>query len=175
MPREPYVHLIDALTSRGVRFVIIGVSAANYYAHSAAEIIATQDRDLFVPPDAANLLEAWRTVRKCGYDLWAGNDPLAAPIDLPLAERVVANRATTSATHDEGVTVDFTLEMAGFEFDEVMANHRIFRVGGVEIPVARLAHVIDSKRQLNRPKDKLFLAIYKERLEAMLDDEEPDT
>lgn len=170
--KEPYLDLIEALSSAGIRFVIIGVSAANYYARSATEIIATQDRDLFLPPDAANLLQAWRTGRRCGYELWAGNEPLVEPIDLALAERVVANRATTSATHGEGVTVDYTLEMAGFEFDRVMEDHRVFRIGSVEIPVARLSHVVDSKRRLNRPKDRLFLEIYKERLEAMLDDEE---
>jgi len=30
MVREPFISLIEALASRGVRFVIIGVSAANY-------------------------------------------------------------------------------------------------------------------------------------------------
>lgn len=172
MYREPFPRLIARLESNNVRFVVIGVSAANYYARSAAEIVATQDRDLFLPLDAPNLLRAWETGRVAGYELRAGNEPLGEPVDLRLAEQVIARRATTSAIHPHGVAVDFTLEMAGFDFTTVAKEHRVFRVEGVEIPVARLAHVVESKSRANRPKDRLFLEIYRERLQGLLDDDE---
>jgi hypothetical protein len=58
MSYEPFLRLVAALRTSDVRFVVIGVSAANYYARSASEIFATQERDLFIAPDAANLLAA---------------------------------------------------------------------------------------------------------------------
>lgn len=50
----------------GVRFVVIGVWGANYYATSAATLFTTQDRDLFLPPDPDNLLAAWRACAEEG-------------------------------------------------------------------------------------------------------------
>ena len=63
-----------------------------------------------------------------------------------------------------------TLEMAGFEFDDVWRERRVFRVEGVEIPVARLKHIVESKAKANRPKDRLFMETHAEALEKLLDD-----
>jgi len=58
--------------------------------------------------------------------------------------------------------------MAGFEFETVYADHNVFRVEGVDIPVARLEHIIESKRRADRPKDRLFLATHEEALRQFL-------
>jgi hypothetical protein len=172
MPFESFLRLISRLETQAVRFVVIGVSAANYYARSATEVFSTQDRDLFVPRDSSNLLAAWMASREEGYELWTGDEPLGEPIDTWLAERMVERRAATSAIHPDGITVDFTLEMAGFEFETVKQACRLFRVEATEIPVARLAHIVESKRLANRPKDRLFLETWRERLAEMLDEDE---
>jgi hypothetical protein len=68
-------------------------------------------------------------VRGDGLDLLCGQEPLDRPRDRALAERVVANRALVRATDGAGLDVDLTLVMAGFDFDTVWAERRVFRVG----------------------------------------------
>jgi hypothetical protein len=41
-------------------------------------------------------------------------------------------------------------------------------VEGVEVPVARLRHIVDSKAAVGRPKDRLFLATHEEALRHLL-------
>jgi hypothetical protein len=165
---DPLVPLIAELTSRAVQFVIIGVAGANYYAVGGSTIFTTQDRDLFLPPDADNLLRAWVACDAIGLSLWAGAEPLDVPRDRLLAERVVERRTTVRAMDDRGLQVDFTLIMAGFEFDTVWRDRRTFRVEDVAVPVARLIHIITSKHAAGRDKDRLFLATHREALEQLL-------
>lgn len=172
MQYESFTRLVWTLTTHGVRFVMIGVGAANLYARTGAEVFSTKDRDLFLPLDARNLLQAWQLSVEAGCDLWTDDEPLDKPLDLPLAEAVVSRRALTTATHSDGLTVDFTLTMAGFDFETIWKEHSQFSVGNVQIPVARLAHIVESKARANRPKDRLFLETYRERLRDLLDEEE---
>jgi hypothetical protein len=58
--------------------------------------------------------------------------------------------------------------MAGFDFDTVWAERRIFRVGDVEIPVAHLLHIVESKRQAGRDRDRLFLATHAETIRDLM-------
>ena len=53
---DPLVPLVRALHDRAVRFVLIGVAGANYYATNAAAVFLTEDRDFFLPPDPENLI-----------------------------------------------------------------------------------------------------------------------
>jgi hypothetical protein len=167
-------HLLAGLTGREVRFVVIGVWGANYWARSAGTVFTTQDRDLFLPPDPVNLLAAWQVARASGYELWSGAEPLGEPLDLWLAEKVVEHRAGVKALargDADPIEVDLTLVMAGFEFEEVWRECRRFRVEGVDVPVARLAHIARSKSLVDRPKDRLFLATYEDTLRALLADD----
>lgn len=175
MPSEAFLHLVSTLSDREVRFVMIGVWAANYYARSGAEVFSTEDRYFFLPPDAGNLLRAWVCSRDEGFTSWGGEEPLDQPLDLHLAKRVVEQRSLTSAIHPTGVVVDFALGMSGFDFDTVWQERRVFRVEDVEVPVARLAHIIESKSRAGRTKDRLFLATYEERLRHMLKDDDRDS
>ena len=131
-------------------------------------MFTTQDRHLFLPPDADNLMRAWDACDEAGLALWAGDEPLDTPHDRLVADAVVARRALTRATRDE-LQVDLTLVMAGFEFEHVWNERRLFIVGGVEVPVARLAHIVESKAAAGREKDRLFLATHAEALRQLLD------
>ncbi len=174
---DPFLDLARSLGRSRVRFVVIRLSGINLYARSAAEIFATQDRDLFVPLDADNALAAWRVSEKLGLDLQCGSEPLDRPRDRVLAERVIANRALVRATNHGGLDVDLTLVMAGFDFETVWNERRIFRIDGVDIPVARLTHLVESKRRAGRDKDRLFLATHAEAIRDLLGsgDETPDS
>lgn len=167
---DAFQQLVREFAKGGVRFVVIGVWGANYYAMSGATLFATEDRDLFLPTDAENLLTAWRACESVGLQLWAGDEPLGKPLDRFLADRVVERKALTKATDDKGLEVDLTLVMAGFEFEGAWRERRVFRVEGVEIPVARLTHIVTSKAKANRPKDRLFLETHAEALKDLMDD-----
>jgi hypothetical protein len=168
---DPFCPLAAALQARAVRFVIIGVGGANYYALDGSSVFVTDDRDLFLPPDPENLVQCWAACEAAGLDLWSRDEPLDKPRDRWLAERVVERRALTRATGAD-VNVDLTLVMAGFEFEAVWNERRMFKLEGVEIPVARLLHIVTSKHAAGRDKDRLFLATHREALQELLGREE---
>ena len=168
---DPFADLCQDLHDASVRFLLIGVWGANYYAHSGATLFTTQDRDLFLPPDPVNLLGSWTTCEAFGLDLSTDSGPLDTPRDATLARAVVDRRALTRATDGQALEVDLTLVMTGFEFETVWSRRRTFVVDGVRIPVASLSDIVASKENAGREKDRLFLATHKETLRRMLDDE----
>ena len=170
---DPLFPLARELQSRSVRFVLIGVAGANYYAHAGAAVFTTEDRDLFLPPDPDNLVRCWAACETAGFDLWSEREPLDMPRDLWLAERVVERRALTRAS-GMGAAIDLTLVMKGFDFETVWNERRIFKLEGVDIPVARLLHIVQSKHAVGRDKDRLFLATHREALQELLRHEEPE-
>jgi hypothetical protein len=95
------------------------------------------------------------------------DEPLDRPRDRWLAERIVTRRALTRATGPNQLQVDFTLVMKGFEFETVWNDRHVFRVEGVEVPTARLLHIVRSKQAAGREKDQLFLATHKDALEQL--------
>lgn len=160
--------LLRELQDRGVRYLTIGVWGVNLFAESGAQLFSTQDTDLFLPPDPENLVRAWEACESLGLDLWSGPEPLDQPRDLFLARAVVERRALTRATDEADLVVDFTLVMAGHDFEGAWNERSVFTTLGIELPVARLFHILESKRIANRPKDRLFLETYREILDDLL-------
>ncbi|MGH7857404.1 MAG: hypothetical protein ACREQY_08740 [Candidatus Binatia bacterium] len=150
---------------------MIGLSGINLYARSASTVFATQDRDLFLPPDPDNALAAWRVCERRALGLSCGPEPLDLPRDRLVVERVIENRALVRATDGAELHVDLTLVMAGFDFETVWSERRIFRVDDVEIPVARLAHIVESKRRTGRDKDRLFFATHADAIRDLMEAE----
>lgn len=164
---DPLTPLTRELRERSVRYVLIGVGGANLYAPGGAALFTTKDRDLFLPGDQDNLLRCWTACEAVSLRLWSGDEPLDRPRDRFLADRVIERRALTRATASN-LEVDLTLVMAGFDFDAVWNERRRFVVDDVEIPVARLLHIITSKHAAGRDKDRLFLATHRDALEQLL-------
>ena len=169
---DAFARLVRSLERAGVRFVLIGLAGANYYARSGATLFVTEDRDLLLPLDPDNALAAWGVCEAMGLELRCGREPLDRPRDRFLAERVVTNRALVRATDGAGLDVDLSLVMAGFDFETVWAERRVFRVGTVDIPVARIGHIIESKRRVGREKDQMFLATHAEAIRELTDSDE---
>jgi hypothetical protein len=165
---EPFLELVDGLNRAGARFVLIGVAGANYYAPSGQMKFATQDRDLFLPADPDNLVLAWTTADSLKFDLTMSREPLDYPRDRWLAEHVVRNRALTRLERRDTPLVDFTLVMAGFEFDDVWSERHTFIDDGVSVPTARLMHIAESKALAGRPKDDYFLKTHEAELRAWM-------
>lgn len=172
---DPFACLIRELREGDVRFVVIGVWGANYYASSGDTLFTTADKDLFLPLDAGNLLRAWKVCDAASLSLWSGDEPLDVPRDMELAQSVVATRAMTMATDNTGLQVDLTLVMSGFDFEEVWRQRRTFVVDDIDIPVARLTDIVRSKARADREKDRLFLATHCEAIDKLLREEEQDS
>jgi hypothetical protein len=165
---DPLLPLISALGERAVRFVVIGVSGANYWAHSGSVVFSTRDRDLFLPLDPDNVVRCWEACEAVGLHLLSGREPLDSPRDRWLADRVVERQAAVRATDKAQLEIDLTLVMKGFDFETVWNDRRMFRVEGIDVPVARLLHIVKSKHAAGRDKDRLFLATHREALEELL-------
>jgi hypothetical protein len=165
---EPFNELAGILGRTGVRYLVIGVGGANYYAPAASASFVTLDRDLFLPPEPANELLAWRACESVGLDLWCSDESLDKPRDEFLAEQIVSRRALVRATDGKGLEVDLTLVMAGFEFETIWSRRKVFLAGDIEIPVARLRDIVASKAAAGRPKDRLFLATHEEALKELM-------
>ncbi|HXV61475.1 MAG TPA: hypothetical protein VEK15_12320 [Vicinamibacteria bacterium] len=170
---DTFVRLVSSLQEPHSRFVVIGAWGANYYAASGTTLFTTLDRHLFVPNDAANLVSIWSLCESTGLDLRAGDEPLDFPRDDLLAKRMIELGAVSRASDGRGLEIDLTPVMAGFDFEEVWEERRVFFVEGVEVPVARLSHIIASKMKVGRPKDILFLETHAQALKELrrLDDE----
>lgn len=167
-----FAPLARAFEAHGVRYLLIGVAGANMHAHRAGVVFATQDRDVFLPPDPENLVAAWRACEECELELTASGQPLDIPRDGFLAGKVIERRALTQAMDDDDLQVDLTLVMAGFEFEVAWAQHRSFKLSGEDVPVASLHHIIASKAAAGRDKDRLFLATHEENLRQLLPPEQ---
>jgi hypothetical protein len=165
---HPLAPLARELAGRHVRYVLIGVSGANLYGPGGQAVFATDDLDLFLPLDPVNLVRAWEACDATALQLWSGDEPLDSPRDQWLAERIIARRALTRATGAAGLQVDLTLVMKGFEFEHVWSERRTFLIEGVDLPTARLRHIVESKHAAGRDKDKYFLATHKDALEQLL-------
>lgn len=152
--------------------MLIGIWGVNAHACDGASVFTTNDFDLFLPPDPDNLLETWHACDELGFALRVDREPLDSPRDRLLAQRVVDRRALVRATGPGGLAVDLTLVMSAFEFDQVWSERRRFIMDGVEVPVARLSHIVRSKTAAGRDKDRLFLATHADTLRQMLRDDE---
>ena len=163
-----FAPLARAFSEHGVRYVLIGVSGANFYAHLAGVVFGTLDRNVFLPCDSGNLLSAWRAYESCSLRLTSAGEPLDNPRDVHLAKRLIENRALTRATDCDELQVDLTFVMTGFKFDDVWKERSTFQLYGVDVPVARLRHIVSSKAAAGRDKDRLFLATHAEGLRELL-------
>jgi hypothetical protein len=170
---EPDESLLRGLVGRRVRFVAIGMWGINLYARTAGELFATRDTDFFLPPDPENLLETWSACEEAGLELLCGSETLDRPRDLFLARAVCERRSLTYASGEKDYRADLTLVMAGFDFESVESEARKFMVHGVEVPVARLTHIVQSKALAGRPKDLMFLSTYREFLDKLRDQPPP--
>ena len=168
MPVNPLVPLLRALAHRSVRYALIGVGGANQYALAGSDAFVTQDSDLFLPLDAANLEAAWLACEDVELELWLADEPLDRPRDRWLADRIVERRAVTRVTGPDDLQVDLSPVMKGFDFETVWTERHVFTIEGVELPVARLLHIIQSKHATGRDKDRLFLATHRDALEQLL-------
>lgn len=138
----------------------------NLYAERAGTIVTTVDCDLLIPADVSILARILGILGHLRYDFEAGREPLVDHSSSNLSG-IVQARANVTA-HRKGVQIDLPMEIAGYDFDSLWKRHRRFRVRGGMFRVAPLADMVRSKQLADRPKDRMFLEVYRDALAPLL-------
>ena len=162
---HPYAEACRFLARARVPYVIVGAFGVNLYSERVGTVITTADCDFLLPADAAVLSRALRALSRLGYVFEAGREPFLE--DPELLQGVLRARANIVA-RKEDIQLDLVLEIAGCRFGDLWERRRKFRVEGVLVRVAPLGDILRSKELAGRPKDRLFLATYRDALEKLL-------
>lgn len=157
LPADPYTAVIRAFTRAGIRYVVIGMSGINYYAHGPSEAFATMDYDVFLEPTLQNVRKAVRALERLGCSLGTTQGALKRTT----LGGVVRRRQTLIATTSDGCMVELLLAVSGYAFGELAKDAVTIVVHGTPIRVGRLTKLLQSKRIADRPKDRQFLRRYR--------------
>ena len=148
---EPERALLAALTDLGVRFMVVGVTAASMQGAR----VATEDIDLwFADLNDSRLSEA---ARRAGGIWIAGHFGMQPPA---FGGRI-------------GDRFDVVLNMTGLKsFDDEYPGAKALEIDGIPVRVLPLSRIIASKRAANRPKDQAALPALEAALAVMTDEKE---
>ena len=163
MPTD-FVRLFGILAAARIRFVVVGGLAL--LLHGLDRLTADVDLVIDLSTEAAE--NAVRALTAAGYR------PLA-PVD-PLKLADASQRSDWQATRGMRVfslwdsnntcpTVDIILDPVVC-FDELWSDARVERIGGVEVRIASVTHLIRMKEAAGRPQDLADV----ERLKQILPD-----
>jgi len=141
---------VEVLNRRGVRFVVIGGSAVQFW---VPEMI-THDVDFSPATDRANL----ERLSAALYELAARIRTDAVPEGLAFHHDAASfiGAKMFNLQCPKGA-FDLAFEPAGGGYDHLAPRARVLKLRGVDIPVADLADVVASKELANRPKDLAVL------------------
>jgi len=160
---SPFHVAIEALDRAGVEFVVVGVGGINFYARDASEVVRTVDLDVLLSRRVEVVRVALAALGSAGFVFEAGGEPFLDSADETVLERIVATGGNVVASF-EGARIDLMLSLAGFSFDELVADAERFRLGAVEVSVGRLEKLLRSKELAGREKDREFLRLFAARL-----------
>jgi len=155
-----YSRALAALARDGVRFVLVGVGAINFYARSGDQAFVTLDVDALLAPTVENLRRAFATLRGLGFEFEAGREPFVDLDDALVLRRILERGASVSARHAEGVQIDLMTSISGFDFASLAEDATIFEVAGAPVAVGRLEKLLESKAASGREKDRAFLRAF---------------
>lgn len=159
MTPPPHLRALIALARAKVDFLLVGALALDQFAPESAAVYSTLDCDILVRPALSHLRRAYKALQRGGYSLSAGGEPLP-PGDGLVLRRILEHRITARAEKEGSLPIDVLVDAIGYRFEAWWSGRKRFKVGRVTIPCASLEHVLESKRQAGRDKDKKLLALY---------------
>lgn len=167
MSRSGHLQVLAALNASRADYLLVGALALGHYAPDAASFYVTADCDLLVRPTVANLRNVLRVLARCGYSLTAGDEPLVR-VDSLILKRLLERRITVRSDSAAGMPIDILVDAIGYTYAQWRRARKVFKVEGVRVPCAGLEHVLESKRQAGRDKDKKLLALYETAYKPLL-------
>lgn len=144
--------IVADLSASRVRFALVGGLAVS----SRTEPRFTRDVDLAVAVDDDREAESLvNGLLRCGYSV-------LATLEQTSARRLATVRLRVTGETAEGVVIDLLFASSGIESEVVAEADVLEVVPGLEVPVARLAHLIVLKLlardEKGRPQDDVDLA-----------------
>ncbi len=146
--------LLEALGRRGVRFIVVGLSAAVLQGANAA----TRDIDLWF--EDFTDVRIGEAAREAGAIWVPGSFGMRPP---QLGGDVVGDRLDV-VTHMDGLG----------RFAEEVANTKVIAVDGIPLRVLLLRRILDSKRASGRAKDLAAIPALEEALAAQHTEDDGD-
>lgn len=159
MTLPAHLRTLIRLKKARVDFLMIGAMALNSFAPEMAAAYSTNDCDILLRPTLANLRRALLELKRIGYRLGVNDEALVQP-DALVLKRLLEFQITVRAEKENSLPIDLLVQAKGFAFQDWWSNRTYFKVGKDRINCASLEHVLESKRQSGRDKDKLLLALY---------------
>ncbi len=163
---DPYVKAFRDLRRARVPFIVVGAFGVNLHAQRAGLFVNTADCDLLLPPDPKVLSRAVKALRRRGFAIEAGNEPL--PDEDPVVLKGIVGARACVRAHLGDTHIDLPLSIAGYDFSSLQRKKVRFKVQTVLVSVAPLEDILHSKELAGRPKDRTFLETYRDALEQLL-------
>jgi predicted nucleotidyltransferase len=136
--------LLHVLDRHGVRYVLIGGVAARL--HGSPDL--TEDVDITPERSGENLTQLAAALQEVGARLRGTED-----VDWPIDARALESADVFTLTTDLGM-LDLCFRPSGHQtYEELAAHAQTFEVFGLEIAVASLDDIIESKTAAGRNKD----------------------
>jgi hypothetical protein len=146
------VRICRILNEEAVEYVIVGGFAAVVHGSS----LPTQDIDVVPSRRHENLDRLGRALQRMNAMIRTSGDPVPATIDGAFLDRIPVMLNLVTDFGDVDLT--FTPSGALGGFDEWSAHSLSVEIAdGLEVRVASLDDIIDSKRAANRLKDQMAL------------------
>lgn len=149
--------LAEVLSRHGVRFVVIGGFVAQMYVPE----YATEDADFTPATDRDNLERLSRALGELEARVRTEVVPEGLPFSHDAASLARASMWNLQCKHG---AFDITFEPAGGGYDHLARRAKVVTVRGVQMPLADLADIVESKRLANRPKDLAVLPLLEDAL-----------
>jgi hypothetical protein len=159
-----YTETIRTFNRKKVAYVVVGVSGINYYIDDPHQLIMTADFDIFLKPDAGNVLKALTVMRGLGFTLSASGGVLETFGEEAVRD-LLARHTTVACTTPYGGLIDLCLNVSGYTYADLDKDARVFRAGRTSIRVGRLEKLLKMKEIAGRRKDIMFLERYRLLLE----------
>ncbi len=151
--------LLRAFGAAEIRYVLVGIAGANCWARDGSLVASHATHEIVVEPVADTLTKALCILREQGYTLREDFTRLPDPLPEDFARDVAASLRSTSAYRLRDQTlVRIHTTIPGFTFEDLWREHRTFRVGDLQLQVARLRHILASMNERNTGTDRLAVA-----------------
>ena len=146
------VAICTILNDEGVEYVVVGGFASVIRGSS----LPTRDIDIVPSRSAANLDRLGRALRRMGAKIRTEDEPVSAPLDGPFLANMPLMLNLVTDFGEMDLTFVPAGRAGGFDGWRLAATEEEVS-DGLNVVVASLDDIIDSKRAANRPKDKLAL------------------
>lgn len=164
---NPYHQVLKLFNQFQVAYIVIGMSAVNYYAEEPVHVISTADYDVFVQSTPENVFRIFQALKKSDFNqiLQSGRGGLKhlRHFSIPICKKICEEKNTLIAEGPYHAIIEILQEISGFTFDAMIRKAVYMRDNELKFkfPVGNLEQLLESKRIADRDKDRLFLRRYK--------------